>query len=365
MVQARVLLRSSVALCLVSLISYVILQPSIPGNLHLPDLLSSAASRNSTEHPPLKVIAFFAYSRAPKDLIKNIKLSIQSAESYKLHNPQLNTVLFSNADNSSEEMSVLLRSFDYFMPIDDGDFPEKKSWIPRVKALQNSPFQEILQVDSDTVCCGDISSVFDYSTNPFDIILGNHFGKNRFHPDNGVLFFRNPNSKEMSSLIQNWRNLMEKQIQESGKQDDQAPFSKALKYNHGNLKIGIWDPVYSCRFRPAENESWDKPDRHDVTMVLKSQVKIFHVQIVLGIQQEGKTGLCRVVNRYKDQARVIIRNREKLVYPFTDSQADNVLTTAFNQSQCDQSLTHSASCLKDHDWEPNLDPAAVARKIKF
>lgn len=77
---------------------------------------------------------------------------LQSARSAKQCMPNLQIAVMTNESDAARKMEL----FDLILPLDDTPF----SWQKRIRALQQSPFERTLFIDTDTYVCGDLEDMF-------------------------------------------------------------------------------------------------------------------------------------------------------------------------------------------------------------
>lgn len=99
-------------------------------------------------------VLFFVYAMQPVDVERFLYLALASARTYAASSPSLPLAI---AISHPELMTHKTHPFAHVLTIPAVTVFAGRQWVTRVLSLALTPFKLTLAVDSDTLCCADLS----------------------------------------------------------------------------------------------------------------------------------------------------------------------------------------------------------------
>jgi hypothetical protein len=176
--------------------------------------------------------------------------AVASAQSVKANNSKMPCLLFSN---QPFQASV----FDEIIPLAltplKGIDQIRQSFLDRIQAMLQTPFEQTLFLDTDTYICSSLQPLFDLLNRfefgiahaPIRISDPEPTVSEAFpEPNAGVILFQK--NRKVKKLLKNWYDLYQKALLEKNPLFDQASLRKALYFSP--IQLTILPPEYNCRF---------------------------------------------------------------------------------------------------------------------
>jgi hypothetical protein len=189
-------------------------------------------------------VSYFGYSTDPERLVRYIAEVEKSAWGLKLFNPRTRVALFTNLPMTPRP------PFDDIVHMNDDDIKpvcckRNASWniLARVEHHWQSPYNLTVQIDSDRVVHGDISPLFEWLADDYDVLGVS--GGNLPDMDLGVFGLRK--NERTEALLQAWVTKM-KRLGHEGV-DDQYSFTRVRDRIPG-LRVGFLNPRWQMKYAP-------------------------------------------------------------------------------------------------------------------
>jgi hypothetical protein len=171
--------------------------------------------------------------------------AIKSARSFKQRMPDVPIAIFTDDATPTEKEEI----FDNVIILERPKF----HYLDKVEALQRTPYEKTLFLDTDTYCvesCYELFALlerFDIAAahSPVRVSTQNNGKCPLSFPElnTGVIVYRN--SREVCRVIEHWRKIFCFQLSKGFNINDQPAFREAVYQS--SLQIGILTPEYNLR----------------------------------------------------------------------------------------------------------------------
>jgi len=255
-----------------------------------------------------------------------LHIAAESAKLFRSYSKSLQIALITSYKGDTLEGKS---TYNTLVPIPDDIIFPGTQWLTRLFALKLSPFEITLEIDSDTVACGDIQpileSIYLHKFGKFDFsVMSNNAPNSDFFPQNGVLLY-NTSSSCFHSIWKTWMKRQNHFENTTGIRDDQYTLGTVIKDRIINGKYGdrckvfrlssSFNAVLSWRY-PALNgkkDWWDNP--YWSSGLISSKVYIVHANGAFMFAKQ----ICDLVNEKADKPRILTyKNEGPPKYPTWD-----------------------------------------------
>eukprot|EP01036_Dinobryon_divergens_P027016 gene27016-35723_t len=294
-------------------------------------------------------IVYIVYCGPKVSCANYLHVAVQSAKTFRAQSPRVPIAIITSHEGTFSEENV----FNHRIPIPKNIIFPGINWLTRLFSLRLSPFEITLEVDSDTVNCGDLHGLFHeihgLKKGPvdFSVMQAPADPGEVFFPQNGVILY-NSSSFCFRAIWHKWIKRQNVFENTTGIRDDQYTLGLILQDR------SIVSRCHVHRLNPAMNMvlGWRHPclngkkDWNDnmywSTLVVKSKVFIVHANGAFMFTQQ----ICNLANEQEQVPRLLTyKNEGPPKWPNKNLRFESY-RVAYSVEQCKQQL------------DGNCDPAA-------